>query len=61
MLAVKADGVTSWDRTRDLLLFRQVLSQAELKPREWKLSDSNRPPPGCKPGALPDELSPQMG
>ena len=26
---------------------------------EWRRSDSNRRPPGCKPGALPTELRPQ--
>lgn len=26
----------------------------------WSLSDSNRPPPACKAGALPDELRPLM-
>ena len=25
----------------------------------WRLSDSNRSPPACKAGALPDELSPR--
>jgi hypothetical protein len=34
MLAVRVDGVTSWDRTRDLLHFTQALSQIELKPLE---------------------------
>ena len=26
----------------------------------WRISDSNRSPPACKAGALPDELIPQI-
>ena len=27
----------------------------------WRRPDSNRRPPGCKPGALPTELRPRLG
>jgi hypothetical protein len=31
-----------------------------LRKKWWSLSDSNRPPPECKSGALPDELRPHI-
>ena len=35
-----------------------VSCQTRLAQQAWRLSDSNRSPPACKAGALPDELSP---
>ena len=50
-------GCKGWSRTTCL----QVMSLARyrfstLLQSWWTLSDSNRPPPACKAGALPDEL-----
>ena|GEM_PF-3099625 len=37
------------------------LSDRSCSSYEWTLSDSNRPPPACKAGALPDELRALVG
>ena len=38
-----------------------IQTRACLPMQWWRRTDSNRRPPGCKPGALPTELRPLMG
>src|ERR1700750_1727253 len=41
----------SWSQARRITVF--------LDPETWTTADSNRAPPACKAGALPDELAAQ--
>src|SRR2546422_3792151 len=57
------NGGDDGTRTRDLCRDRAAFSPTELRPRGneshgwWAVSDSNGRPSGCKPDALPAELT----